>query len=358
MMWSTVCLFAVGFFGWVMIQLILHESAHLLAARLVGFSAFAVTIGTGPVLLRRRFAGLELRIHWLPLFGAVWIRPVLSGLAWRGGLFSSAGLLSDALLLAVLLNLVGFGLGSPLAAPPGSTLQYFLAFLALYQAAIIVGNLVPFEFTAHGMKIPNDGKQLLGYLRGRTPATLQAHEGNVTRYDPAFRLEDSWLMRCDVAILAAMTDAQEDIANGRYADGAQKHLRVIGERNMHPAEKAMLLDGIACIPLVHDAKALLPAAEIWARQACELLPHCRTVRGTLGAILVERDRYADGLALLMPLTSPENTQVDRIFASCFAAKALHRLGRSAEGRALLEKARSCGASHELYGRIEAELAAA
>jgi hypothetical protein len=349
MTWTTVCLLVAGFFGWVMIQMLLHEGAHLLAARMVGFSAFAVTIGTGPVLLRRRFGGLELRIHWLPFFGVVWTRPVLSGLAWRGALFSSAGPLSDALLLALLLYLIGFGLGD---------LQHFLAFLALYQAAIIVANLVPSEFTAHGMKILNDGRQLIGYLRGGVPATLQAHESNVTRYEPTFRLKDSWLMRCDVAILVAMTDAQEDIANGRYADGAQKHLRVIGERNIHPAEKAMLLDAIACIPLVHDARALLPAAETWARQACELVPRCRTVRGTLGAILVERDAYADGLALLMPLTSEENTQIDRIFASCFAAKALHHLGRTAEGRALLEKARNGGASAELCGRIEAQMAAA
>jgi hypothetical protein len=358
MTWTTVCLFALGLFAWVMVQVLLHESAHLLAARIVGFPAFAMTIGTGPLLLRCRLGTVELRIHALPLFGMVWTRPVLNGLAWKGALFSAAGLLSDALLLAVLLHLVGFTLEDPLAALQGSTLDYFLAFVALYQAIIIAANLMPYDFTAHGTKMANDGKQLLGYLRGHRPATLQAHEGNVARYDPAFRLEDSWLMRCDVGILAAIADAQEDIAGGRYADGARKHVRIIGERGIHRAEKAMLLDRIACIPLLHDARALLPAAETWARQACELVPQCRTVRGTLGALLVERERYADGLALLMPLTAEENTQVDRIFASCFAAKALHRLGRAAEGRTLLKNARDCGASDQLYGRIEAEMAVA
>jgi hypothetical protein len=339
--WATVGGYSLGLIGWVFVQVTLHEGAHLLAARLVGFSPFAVRIGAGPLLLQGRLGGVDLRVHSLPLFGVVWTRPVLNEMRWKGAAFASAGLLSDTLLLAVMLSLAGS--------------SYFFAFLALYQALIILANLVPHDFNARGTRMENDGKQLLGYLRGRRPAILDTHEKNVARYEPAFRIEHSWLMRCDIEMVRLMIDAQEDSAAGRHAEAVEKYLRVIGQPDIHPAEKVMLLDAIACIPLVHDATALLPAAEGWARQAWALYPRCRTVRGTLGAILVERERYAEGLELLMPLTGEDNPQIDRLFGSCFGAKALHRLGRSAEARSCLQTARSLGASHPLVKRIESEL---
>lgn len=353
---TTVGLFALGLCLWVFVQVVLHEAAHLLAARLLGFSPFAVTIGQGPLLFRRRLGSVEIQFHALPLHGMVWARPRLADPSWKGALFSIAGILSDIVLLAVLLHLSGWKLGVPEAGAAAA--DFFFALLALCQAVTIVVNLLPFELTVQGGKIATDGWQLLGFLRGRRPVALEAYERNVARYDPGFRLEDSSLMRCDVALLAAVIAAEQDAAGGRHGDAAEKYLRVIGQPDLHPAEKATFLDRIACIPLMQGEPSLLAAAEGWARQACELVPECRTVRGTLGAILVERQRYDDGLAMLMPLTSEDNTPVDRAMASCFVAKALHRLGRSAEGRTWIQAARSHGASVAMCSRIEAEMTTA
>jgi hypothetical protein len=348
----TWTFFALGLFVWVFVQVILHESAHLLAARLVGFSAFAVTIGSGPLLLRGRLGNIAVRVHALPMFGVVWTRPVLEGLRWKGALFAISGLLSDALLLAGLLYLAGHRLGPP------SSWDSLFAGLAFYQAVIIVANFFPLDFTAQGTKMANDGRQFFSYLRGRRPAALQEHERNVIRYDPAFRLEDSWLMRCEVPMLTTMAEAQEDITGGRYTDGADKYLGVIGQPDIHPGEKAMLLDRIACMVLYHDVKVLLRAAEGWAREACELVPRSITLRGTLGAVLVERGSYTEGLMLLTPLTGAGNASVDRTLSACYSAKALHQLGRTAEAQEHLRTARQGGEFPAIRERIEAELGSA
>ena len=352
----TWAFFALGLFVWVFVQVILHESAHLLTARLVGFSAFAVTIGSGPLLLRGRLGNLAVRVHALPMFGVVWTRPVLDGLRWKGALFAISGLLSDALLLAGLLYLVHYRLGDAQTGP--SSWDSLFAGLAFYQAVVIVANFVPLDFTAQGTKMANDGRQFFGYLRGRRPATLQEHERNVTRYDPAFRLENSWLMRCEVPMLITMAEAQEDITGGRYTEGAEKYRRVIAQPDIHPGEKAMLLDRMACMVLYHDVKALLSAAEGWAREACELVPRSVTLRGTLGAVLVERGLYAEGLTLLVPLISAGNASVDRTLSACYLAKALHRLGRTGEAQEHLRIARQGGEFPAIRERIEAELGSA
>jgi hypothetical protein len=80
------------------------------------------------------------------------------------------------------------------------------------------------------------------------------------------------------------------------------------------------------------------------------------VHGTLGSILVEKGDAAAGLELLMPLTSEDNSPIDRALAACYAAKALHALGRTAEASKWLQRARSHGDFKPVYSRIEAELA--
>src|SRR5262249_10257461 len=163
---------------WKFAGIVLHELSHLLAARLVGFKAYAFIVGKGPVLLHRRIGNLDVRIHWIPETGLVRVGPLLEGLSWRGAMLLAAGPLSDAVLLAVLATLAGLGLGSPKAGE-GSL---FFAILTIGQALVLVSSVVPRDCTIAGTRMPNDGKQFLGYVTGRTANTaLQTYEGNVRR---------------------------------------------------------------------------------------------------------------------------------------------------------------------------------
>jgi tetratricopeptide (TPR) repeat protein len=279
--------------------------------------------------------------------------PLLIGLSWRGALFSIAGILSDIVLLVLMLNLAGFNAGAPALAHT-ALINGFFATLALYQIVIIVGNVVPFDVVIEGARTPNDGKQFLGYVTGRTSKALEAYEKIVARYDTSFRINDSCLVRGNSPTRAVFSAADRDMAAGNYAEATQKYLRIIGETGMHPAEKAFILDRMACIPIMHGDKRFLSSAETWSRQARELLPQCRTLAGTLGAILVEKGNYSEGLALLMPLTEG-NDRIDRLFASCYVAKALHRLGNTTEAAKWIETARSIGVEFApIYSRIESE----
>jgi hypothetical protein len=351
---TTAPAFVLGLYLWMLFQVMLHEAAHLFAARLVGFSPFALTVGKGPLMFHGRIGALEVRFHWLPLFGMVKARPFLEGLWWRGAVFSGAGILVDAILLVVLLKLVGLKAGAP-AADQSWQENGVLVMIVVYQALIVAGTLIPSQYTSEGAKLPNDGRQVLDYLTGRTSRALDAYRTQVRRYDPGFRIDDSWLMRGDVPMLGKFWLAEQDMLARRYREATDKYLAVIGQVDMHPAEKALILDRMACIAVVDGDARFLTEAEGWARRACELLPECRTARGTFGSILVERGRLVDGLALLMPLTSEDNERIDRTLASCYIAKALHFLGRPAEAGKWIETARSLGEFPAVRSRIESAL---
>src|SRR6185503_15897743 len=172
---STVAAFGLGLYFWIFIQTVLHEAAHVLVGRMVGFSPYALSVGRGPLLLHMRLAGVDVRIRALPFFGGVvraWFP--LQGISWRGCLFAIAGIASETMLLALTVSLAGF--------------HGFFAMLALYQVMVLLANLIPYRVTVEGTRIPNDGAQFLAYLTGRTSVGLKAYEQNVARYDPTFRM--------------------------------------------------------------------------------------------------------------------------------------------------------------------------
>jgi hypothetical protein len=339
---------------WLFVHIFLHEAAHVLVAKLVGLSPFAVTIGKGPALFSGRLVGLDVRVHALPFFGIVQLVPPPPGTRWRGAAYSIAGLLMDTVLLCILLGLAGFRAGPPLASH-STPLHLFFALLAFYQAVVILANLIPANAKIGAATFPNDGKQFLGYLLERRSVALDAYGLNAARYDPAFRIEDSWLLRADAPMLRLWSEAAEDMAAKRYAAGAEKYLRLFDQAALHPVEKAMYLDSLTSIVLFQGEKSMLGAAERWTREAHALLPNCRTIRGTRGAVLVEGGAHAEGLALLMPLTTEGNERIDRALSSCYVAKALHGLGRAADAQEWLKTARSYGEFPAVLARIESEM---
>jgi hypothetical protein len=337
---ASILTLAPCLYLWMLVQVTLHETAHLLAGRAVGFFPFAFTVGGGPLLFQCRMGGVHFQFHCLPVWGMVKAMPTLNGLWWRGPIFSAAGILMDMALLLLMLKLA-----------PGNS---YFAMLAGYQVLIIAVTLVPMDTCWQGVIYPNDGKQLLAYMTGRTPAFVQAYEDNVRRYDAAFDVDQSRLMG-DPAIAARFADAEADLASGRYAEAVQKFARLLGEEGLRKAERAVVLDSMASIAVVHGDKRFLSAAEDWAKQACALVPDSKTIHGTLGSILVEKGACAEGLALLMPLTSEQNSPVDRALASCYVAKAFHAQGDVVQAGKWLDVARRVGGFPQVCARIESEL---
>src|SRR6185295_20402802 len=105
---AVVLALTAGFLIWMVVEPLLHEGAHLLAAKIVGFRPYLATIGQGPLLFRWRLGDIEVRFHMIPGSGAVRALPPVHGIAWRGATFSIAGIATDTLLLILFISLVDF----------------------------------------------------------------------------------------------------------------------------------------------------------------------------------------------------------------------------------------------------------
>jgi tetratricopeptide (TPR) repeat protein len=70
------------------------------------------------------------------------------------------------------------------------------------------------------------------------------------------------------------------------------------DRAVTTEEKVRILDAFACEVLYRSVSSFLPTAERLVRQAFELAPGTLTLQGTLGAILVEKGRFAEAEPLI------------------------------------------------------------
>jgi predicted Zn-dependent protease len=104
-------------------------------------------------------------------------------------------------------------------------------------------------------------------------------------------------------------------------------------------------------------KEYLNEADKWSQEAIELASQSQTLKGTRGAILIELGRYDEGKQLLLPLTEPENEDLDIAVSSCYIAKAEYFLGNIDRVNAWLVKAKKIDntSANSVLKRIQEEI---
>jgi tetratricopeptide (TPR) repeat protein len=83
-------------------------------------------------------------------------------------------------------------------------------------------------------------------------------------------------------------------SDGRFESECTAFLRTI----ISDQQKITLLDQLACIPLVQQTPEFYQSAEFCIRKALQIAPESLTLKGTLGALLAERNDFASAEPLL------------------------------------------------------------
>ncbi len=104
----------------------------------------------------------------------------------------------------------------------------------------------------------------------------------------------------------------------------------------------MIFDQLACIPLVSGNYDYLEQGFEYGKEAYRLFPESPTLRGTYGALLVEIGDHKEANKLLLPLTTDENTQIDKTISRCMLAKLNYEDGNYQAGAEWLTKAQESG----------------
>jgi tetratricopeptide (TPR) repeat protein len=114
-------------------------------------------------------------------------------------------------------------------------------------------------------------------------------------------------------------------------------------RKMPASQKVLLLDALACAPLQKEMpagklQAALDLAEICARKALETSPGRVTLKGTLGALLVERGSLDEAVPLLRECYSCSEALNDQGISTFYLGVIAWRNGDLNGARKLLRTA--------------------
>lgn len=341
---------ATATFLFVHACIFLHELAHAVVGYLCGFKPKIISIGHGARILRVKINRLTLIWHLLPNGGKTVNRTLpLSGLWWRGALFSLAGPAIEFVMLIYFANV---------EAQPGGIAYYMIPICFFILLSGLITNLSP-DGKCLISGTPNDGTQFLGYLKGETSSNLDILlDGlvvEISRYDPGFSLSDSKTLTNDSEVLFDFLEVSLDCQAGEHKAATDKLDQLLLEDNLHPAERVILYDQIACIPLISGDKKHLDTATDYVEKAFQLFPESKTLWGTYGALLAEQGYYRRAKELLLPLTTEGNHQGDISIACCYLAKMAFEETNSADGRDWLHRAQQSGGEFVINERIEKEL---
>jgi len=349
---------------WILVGFILgtfaHEAGHWTFARLTYIPVTRVRIGVGRTIMRGCLGKTELELRAWPIGGYVGIDINRKTARLRIALFVLGGVAANAALLGLTAWLWHAG---ALASFPEAAVAGF----AIAQFVLLGSNLTPTWSRLNGIRVPNDGLQIVQLVRGRH--CVEA----MTTYDDL-------LASCAGDRQPRMTDASQTLRDwwgpselwGSAVVRRQMLDAVLGELSKHrmaPEERSLALGFLVTVALISRDPIFYPYLEGWASQVA-VLEQDGTMTNTRGVVLVELGQFAAGKALLDAVAKPGFATKDsvdmseRIFTQAFIARAEGGLGDPGAGRRRLVQARcavSTNAAFEVLrlvvDRIDRELIA-
>jgi len=351
----------------------IHEGAHALCARALGFTVTEVHIGSGRVVLLRKLMGTLVAVHAVPLGGLT---------RWRGGparltpgkraAVAFAGPLSNLAVAGVCLLVRA---DAPYLAIPA----------ACANLLMFIDNFTPSPYSPWGGRIPNDGWQILGNITksrwatnssrlitlsgdcfalvraGRRPEAVQRLRGEIDAADGDY--PDAEALLCALLLSPRHDESEID-------EGLRRSRRLLWDQRAFPPLRALALNNRAWLIAVRGWHVCMADAEWSAKEALRGSPENVSIRGTLALILVRLGHLDSAETLANEVlqqriqlaqaaeADPRQQQAKQLAANhCTLAllRAAKQQYQAAEQE--LAQARSLDASAELLPELERVLAA-
>ena len=295
---------AFALYGVAYLAVVMHELGHALTAVALGFRVSAFSLGGG---VRTKILAVRNTFVLLgpsPVEGLVVLHP-RSTRHYRKkmALILVAG--SAVNLLCATLAISAEGI---IEAAPARALA------ALWTAVnlILVLNLLPVVSRGAFGPLRSDGLQLLDLFKlGDEAIAKQVSQAPLTEAYLAFQYGD--LKHAHAAIAPALSSGDLDatgrviatgvlIGMGRTEEGIELSRRYLDANEYTDAERAMLMNNLACALLDSPDGVVTPArlaeADELSARAMDVLPMTNAVRATRAAVLIEKGAYRDAHRLL------------------------------------------------------------
>ncbi len=342
--------------------IVLHEAAHLLVARMVGFRVFAIHLGAGKIIHTARFLSLRWFLRQLPISGATIV----------GGLWMPQYRLRKFLIylagpgLHLVLMLVSLGILSGQLFAQRTSALHLLAQAGFWiNLLLLLGNLYPHK-VATGLGVAGtDGWAMIHIFRV-SPAELDKQLAlyYVLEAVDAIDVGQKQTARQWIEKGLVLYPTDPFIINGagfvyshlsEYQQARSAFVSVL-ESDPPPNEglKNIALNNIAFADIMLEDSALLPEADAYSEQAYKNLPWETLIGGTRGAVLVALGKTDEGIGLLKKAMAGSFDPTSKAMDACLIARGEIQRGNSAEAKKYLEAARQLDPKCNLLERITGE----
>jgi hypothetical protein len=358
----VVVLLVVGYVAW-WIDLLAHEAAHAIVARLLGHGVFEVRLGRGGPARVLRFGLLSIRLTPWPTNGRVMHLPAKRRVPRRQDfLISAAGPVASANL--AVLGSLGLVAAMDMTGSIGGLVRFFLLVLACSSLFTVTFSLLP-HASEESESAKSDGSRMLAALsRTRHDAIPALVFAELKRGARLFGCGET--RRGSRLIARALRDdslrqhvkrkmaVAWALAAAGCVDDARSICREIlsdpGEAR-GSATRRDAADGLACLALYWNRRDLLEEGLAVITSAIEEFPDEITLRGTLGSILFELGDLERAEPLLSEVADCSEADIDRAITSVYLAVIHAARGEVEEANGYLETARFKGRKNPVVGRI-------
>jgi tetratricopeptide (TPR) repeat protein len=121
------------------------------------------------------------------------------------------------------------------------------------------------------------------------------------------------------------------------------------------AEKLLVMDQLACFPIMEGFRGFLDEAEIISAEALDVQPQNLTLKGTRGSILVELRRFDEAEALLHEVYTRSEADIDRGISAFYLGLIAKAKGNLARAKSYGKKAKRLYPEEWLKNRTDSEL---
>jgi hypothetical protein len=348
--------------GLTVVSTVVHEAAHAAAALAVGMCVTAISIGRGPLVWTRRFAGAWLLLRAVPFTGEVHAGARdLSWIRWRLAAVAAAGPAVSALLTLV---------AWPFAAREDPARHIApMCDLLIVNAFLVLTTALPFRRRIGGEEEQSDGWRLIS-IPFRSDGELSSFVNTYQLWDAERSLARGDVDRASVAVASALARESQSFAwrfllatvrieRGQWREAARDLRQLLDEaRRTHqaPATLASLSNNLAWAALWTEDPTLLEEADRLSAEAIAMAPRVPYFHGTRGAVLLARSELEDAERRLA-YAFARNPRRSRALNACCLAMLHARRGRIAEAREWIAKARALDSNCNLLVRAEGALSA-
>jgi hypothetical protein len=353
----AVLLAILYLFHWIAI--LVHELGHLCAGWLMGLYLVEVRIGDGPKLCTFRIGGIDWHFFAVPYAGWVAGFPKSANhYRIRQLIFILGGPLASLILAVSVFALTfpgAFGLGT---SPEMNLVTWVLTYVAILE---VVWSLWPRKVRLYGMETGSDGFLLwqLRYAAAPVNAIAVGLHWRASQALLSRRKEEAITLARQAVNLPNLPDrfsseillAYVLCESGEYteAEGIYRRLtETVKEENRRFVE---VVDSFASMTLYHNLSQLYPECESLLRRAIARWPEEKTLKGTLGSILIEQRRDEEGGMLIKELyelcTGPTDLGISAAYLSVLEA----REGNHEQAAVYRNEARRHLPTHRLLDRL-------